>query len=175
MVTTTTELLPPNVPAPPKIAPENDSSGSDNLSHGLKSQWPVALDLAGSNLPCRLEGEVENLVCPLLLSCSLFITGSFVAGRTRRDSQGDRWLLLPSNGRSICTTASRQCPHRWRRQYFCLSISRWQGRSQDALHRYREAQVGAKGEQGDVWTLSKPVHPPSLRSVGRNVNIKLDP
>ena len=64
--TTTTELLPPNVPAPPKVAPTEDSPGSDNWSHGLKSKWLVALDLAGSNLPCRLEGEVENLVCPLL-------------------------------------------------------------------------------------------------------------
>lgn len=146
MATTTTELLPPNVPAPSKIAPKDDSPGSDNWSHGLKSQWPVALDLAGSNLPCRLEGEVENLVCPLLLFCSLLITGSFVAGRTRRDSQEDRWLLLPSNGRSIRTTASGQCTHRWRWQYFCLPISQWKGRSKDALHRYRKAQVGAKGE-----------------------------
>ena len=57
----TTELLPPNVPAPPKIVPTDDSLKSDEF-HGLKSKWPVALDLAGSNLPCRLEGEVENLV-----------------------------------------------------------------------------------------------------------------
>lgn len=71
--TATTELLAPNFPAPPKIAPKDDSSGSDNWSHGLKSKWPVALDLAGSNLPCRLEGEVENLVCPLLTSRQSFI------------------------------------------------------------------------------------------------------
>ncbi|KAH7118305.1 carotenoid oxygenase [Dactylonectria macrodidyma] len=29
---------------------------------GLKTKWPQALDLAGSNLPCRLEGEVGDLV-----------------------------------------------------------------------------------------------------------------
>ena len=61
-MTTTTELLPPNAPAPPKVAPTTEKSGEDGWSHGLKSKWPVALDLAGSNLPCRLEGEVENLV-----------------------------------------------------------------------------------------------------------------
>ncbi|KAF5566714.1 Apocarotenoid-15 15 oxygenase [Fusarium phyllophilum] len=30
--------------------------------HGLKSKWPEALDLAGSNSPCRLEGEIGDLV-----------------------------------------------------------------------------------------------------------------
>jgi hypothetical protein len=146
MATTTTELLPPNVPAPPKIAPKDDLSGSDNWSHGLKSQWPVALDLAGSNLPCRLEGEVENLVCPLLdvLSTNDHRLTDFV-GRPRRNSQGDRWLLLPSDGRSIRATASRQCSDRRRRQHLCVPIPQRQGRSQDTLHRYRETQVGAKG------------------------------
>lgn len=28
----------------------------------LTSKWPVALDLAGSDKPCRLEGEVADLV-----------------------------------------------------------------------------------------------------------------
>ncbi|KAH6663313.1 lignostilbene dioxygenase [Plectosphaerella plurivora] len=28
----------------------------------MKSKWPEALDLAGSNLPCRLEGEIADLV-----------------------------------------------------------------------------------------------------------------
>lgn len=28
----------------------------------MKSKWPVALDLAGSALPCRLEGEVKDLI-----------------------------------------------------------------------------------------------------------------
>jgi carotenoid cleavage dioxygenase-like enzyme len=55
--TTESDLLPPDVPPPSKAAPEQDE-----WAHGLKSQWPVALDLAGSNLPCRLEGEVKDLV-----------------------------------------------------------------------------------------------------------------
>ncbi|KAH8803687.1 carotenoid oxygenase [Xylogone sp. PMI_703] len=29
---------------------------------GLTSKWPVALDLAGSSAPCRLEGEIADLV-----------------------------------------------------------------------------------------------------------------
>ncbi|KAI9929442.1 hypothetical protein ASPWEDRAFT_110982 [Aspergillus wentii DTO 134E9] len=35
--------------------------GDDGL-YGLVSKWPVALDLAGSNSPCRLEGEIADLV-----------------------------------------------------------------------------------------------------------------
>ncbi|KAF2160872.1 hypothetical protein M409DRAFT_70177 [Zasmidium cellare ATCC 36951] len=31
-------------------------------THSLKSKWPITLDLYGSNLPCRLEGEIEDLV-----------------------------------------------------------------------------------------------------------------
>lgn len=64
-MTTTTEILPPNAPAPPKISPEDNTLGEDDWAHGLKSKWPVALDLAGSSLPCRLEGEVEDLVSSL--------------------------------------------------------------------------------------------------------------
>ena len=30
--------------------------------HGLASSWPQALDLAGSNVPCRLEGEIGDLI-----------------------------------------------------------------------------------------------------------------
>lgn len=30
--------------------------------YGLFSKWPIVLDLAGSNLPCRLEGEIADLV-----------------------------------------------------------------------------------------------------------------
>lgn len=30
--------------------------------YGLTSRWPQALDLAGSDLPCRLEGEIGDLV-----------------------------------------------------------------------------------------------------------------
>lgn len=65
-----TDVLPPNAPAPSKVPPLKDSTignshatnDDDDWSYGLKSKWPVALDLAGSNLPCRLEGEVEDLV-----------------------------------------------------------------------------------------------------------------
>ncbi|KAF2183452.1 carotenoid oxygenase [Zopfia rhizophila CBS 207.26] len=31
-------------------------------TQGLKSKWPIALDLGGNNNPCRLEGEVGDLV-----------------------------------------------------------------------------------------------------------------
>jgi carotenoid cleavage dioxygenase-like enzyme len=47
-------LLAPDVPPPSKAA-------QDGL-YGLVSKWPVAVDLAGSNLPCRLEGEIGDLV-----------------------------------------------------------------------------------------------------------------
>jgi carotenoid cleavage dioxygenase-like enzyme len=29
---------------------------------GLKTKWTVAFDLAGSNLPCRIEGDIGDLV-----------------------------------------------------------------------------------------------------------------
>ncbi|KAK7548078.1 carotenoid oxygenase [Phyllosticta citricarpa] len=35
---------------------------NDDGLYGLTSKWPVALDLTGSNLPCRLEGEIGDLV-----------------------------------------------------------------------------------------------------------------
>lgn len=44
-----------------KDAHNRGSSGNDGL-YGLVSKWPVALDLAGSNLPCRLEGEISDLI-----------------------------------------------------------------------------------------------------------------
>ncbi len=60
----TTELLAPSVVPPSKVTPPTISNGetkdSDGNLHGLKSHWPVALDLAGGALPCRLEGEVED-------------------------------------------------------------------------------------------------------------------
>lgn len=34
----------------------------DDPYTGLTSKWPVAFDLAGSSLPCRLEGEIADLV-----------------------------------------------------------------------------------------------------------------
>jgi carotenoid cleavage dioxygenase len=56
------DTLPPNVVPPAKAAPLQEGGEPDNWTHGLKSKWPVALDLAGGNLPCRLEGEVQDLV-----------------------------------------------------------------------------------------------------------------
>ncbi|KAL0941465.1 isoeugenol monooxygenase [Colletotrichum truncatum] len=35
---------------------------STQANYGLKTKWPEAYDLAGSNLPCRLEGEIGDLV-----------------------------------------------------------------------------------------------------------------
>lgn len=35
---------------------------SSKSTHVLSTKWPVAYDLAGSNLPCRLEGEIGDLV-----------------------------------------------------------------------------------------------------------------
>lgn len=64
---TETELLPPNVVPKSQAAPtvngkDNEAPQAEDWSHGLKSKWPIAMDLAGSNLPCRLEGEIEDLV-----------------------------------------------------------------------------------------------------------------
>lgn len=39
------------------------ASGKKDVSDDeLKSKWPATYDLRGSNLPCRLEGEVADLV-----------------------------------------------------------------------------------------------------------------
>ncbi|TKX21367.1 putative retinal pigment epithelial membrane protein 2 [Elsinoe australis] len=35
---------------------------ADDPYYGSTSKWPVAADLAGSTLPCRLEGEIADLV-----------------------------------------------------------------------------------------------------------------
>ncbi|KAH8652732.1 carotenoid oxygenase [Tricladium varicosporioides] len=51
---------PPTVDVPPSTSVPLDH-GSGTL-YGLKSSWPIALDLAGSSLPCRLEGEISDLV-----------------------------------------------------------------------------------------------------------------
>jgi carotenoid cleavage dioxygenase len=53
------ELLAPDVPPPTKAARVN---GENTGHYGLTSKWPVAMDLAGSSLPCRLEGEMGDLV-----------------------------------------------------------------------------------------------------------------
>lgn len=48
---------PPETPAPPTAM-----SDVSDYNHGLKSKWPIATDLAGCAQPCRLEGEVADLV-----------------------------------------------------------------------------------------------------------------
>ena len=57
-----------NVPPPPAVDPPANKSlaASDKVNASsdgiLKSKWPVARDLAGSDKPCRLEGEIADLV-----------------------------------------------------------------------------------------------------------------
>ncbi|GIZ49198.1 hypothetical protein CKM354_001223300 [Cercospora kikuchii] len=51
------ELRAPDVPPTSTAAPD-----ATDGNYGLRSNWPVALDLAGGSSPCRLEGEVEDLV-----------------------------------------------------------------------------------------------------------------
>ncbi|TGO56546.1 hypothetical protein BCON_0076g00240 [Botryotinia convoluta] len=63
--TTILSLDTPDVP-PSKLAPPTTShtptTQDSRNPQNLTSRWPTAIDLAGSNLPCRLEGEVANLV-----------------------------------------------------------------------------------------------------------------
>ena len=40
----------------------NGGSVQTDFYYGLASSWPEALDLAGSNVPCRLEGEIGDLI-----------------------------------------------------------------------------------------------------------------
>ena len=54
-------LLAPDVPSPSKARAITGTPGADSL-HGLSSKWPIANDIAGSSLPCRLEGEIGDLV-----------------------------------------------------------------------------------------------------------------
>lgn len=42
--------------------PQESSTFVSKSTPQFKSKWPQALDLQGSNLPCRLEGEVADLV-----------------------------------------------------------------------------------------------------------------
>ncbi|OAL36294.1 hypothetical protein AYO20_04452 [Fonsecaea nubica] len=42
----------------PTMSPNTDVDGL----YGLTSKWPVAYDLAGSSAPCRLEGEIGDLI-----------------------------------------------------------------------------------------------------------------
>ena len=54
---------------------ENSKPWGPDGSYGLTSKWPVSLDLAGSNLPCRLEGEIADLV--VLGELPVEISGTF--------------------------------------------------------------------------------------------------
>ncbi|KIX00106.1 uncharacterized protein Z518_10243 [Rhinocladiella mackenziei CBS 650.93] len=50
-----------DVPPLSKAATATSSGHNDGL-YGLTSKWPVVHDLAGSTLPCRLEGEIGDLI-----------------------------------------------------------------------------------------------------------------
>ncbi|KAK5044700.1 hypothetical protein LTR84_010592 [Exophiala bonariae] len=54
-------LLAPDVPPPSRAAASTGKDGNEG-TYGLTSKWPLAHDLAGSSLPCRLEGEIGDLV-----------------------------------------------------------------------------------------------------------------
>lgn len=54
------ELCAPDVPHPSTVVATETEDANDGL-HGLTSKWPFAMDLAGSNAPCRLEGEIGDL------------------------------------------------------------------------------------------------------------------
>ena len=54
---------------------ENSKPWGPDGSYGLTSKWPVSLDLAGSNSPCRLEGEIADLV--VLGELPVEISGTF--------------------------------------------------------------------------------------------------
>ncbi|EUC51004.1 hypothetical protein COCMIDRAFT_80271 [Bipolaris oryzae ATCC 44560] len=55
--------LPVVRPTPPNVeVKEMPQPKTDDIFYGLTSKWPVALDIAGGGAPCRLEGEVGDLV-----------------------------------------------------------------------------------------------------------------
>lgn len=58
-----TGFLPPDVRPASKVPTTTDgtANGSNHYS-GLSSKWPVSHDLAGFDSPCRLEGEIADLV-----------------------------------------------------------------------------------------------------------------
>ncbi|EMD90788.1 hypothetical protein COCC4DRAFT_19743 [Bipolaris maydis ATCC 48331] len=60
----TVDVQQPVVPPTPSDVglKETSQQKTDDIFHGLTSKWPVALDLAGGGAPCRLEGEVGDLV-----------------------------------------------------------------------------------------------------------------
>lgn len=47
---------------PSNATPKGKTDDETTNIYGLTSKWPVALDLAGSSTPCRLEGEIGDLV-----------------------------------------------------------------------------------------------------------------
>ncbi|KAG8622801.1 hypothetical protein KVT40_009312 [Elsinoe batatas] len=53
------QIRAPDMPPTDRSGPLN---GTHDAYYGLTSKWPVAADLAGSTLPCRLEGEIADLV-----------------------------------------------------------------------------------------------------------------
>lgn len=61
-VQATHELSSNNVPPPSLVPSQAQAADHGAGSEDLKSNWPIAKDLAGSALPCRLEGEVADLV-----------------------------------------------------------------------------------------------------------------
>ncbi|TDZ35007.1 Lignostilbene-alpha,beta-dioxygenase isozyme I [Colletotrichum spinosum] len=48
--------------APSRADDVSDAHTRTQTGYGLKTTWPQARDLTGGNLPCRLEGEVGDLV-----------------------------------------------------------------------------------------------------------------
>lgn len=55
------ELYAPDVPHTSKVIATETKNADDEL-YGLTSKWPVAMDLAGSTAPCRLDGEIGDLI-----------------------------------------------------------------------------------------------------------------
>lgn len=55
-------MAPSRTETPEQHAATAASTTNSRAHLQLKSKWPEALDLQGSNLPCRLEGEVADLV-----------------------------------------------------------------------------------------------------------------
>lgn len=48
--------------APSRIGPQYEAAPDYKNGASLKSKWPAAEDLYGSNQPCRIQGEVADLV-----------------------------------------------------------------------------------------------------------------
>ncbi|KAK7530165.1 carotenoid oxygenase [Phyllosticta citribraziliensis] len=65
----------PATELPERPSKNGHVNGKDDGLYGLTSKWPVALDLTGSNLPCRLEGEIGDLV--VMGEIPKEITGTF--------------------------------------------------------------------------------------------------